>query len=347
MSPEAPTRLAREMTAVLAETSAKVLVVDDEPEIRRLLSEVLSATGARIHLAASGAEAVALAESEPPDMLIADVCLGDCTGLEVIDRIRSRQPDVAAVVITGYGDVRTLTSASRRRPIEVMTKPLDVVRLRKTVGEELARQVKRRRTERRTKRLRLLARQKNLERKSIHRRLDATCADLAMGYRTISRQVTMQQVLLGYQQRLLGATDDDDVFRSLFQLIVRHSGPTFGAALVCDANAELHLVGRFGVPCPDSAEFCRALAGPVVGQTLSQGRSVMMDAGAEPELFDESIRRFLPGLTVLTVPLVPAPGELIGVVVFYRKGEQPFTDADAALAELVPCPTAMTVRRND
>ena len=65
------------------------------------------------------------------------------------------------------------------------------------------------------------------------------------------------------------------------------------------------------------------------------------------EEFDESIRRYLPGVTALVLPLVPAPGELIGLVVLYRKGEQPFLDDDVALAEVVGHPTAIAVRRND
>jgi GAF domain-containing protein len=73
----------------------------------------------------------------------------------------------------------------------------------------------------------------------------------------------------------------------------------------------------------------------------------LTDAGEEQQRFDASIRRYLPGLSVLAIPLVPAEGELIGLVVLYRKGEQPFTDADVALAELVAPSTAAAIRRND
>ena len=67
----------------------------------------------------------------------------------------------------------------------------------------------------------------------------------------------------------------------------------------------------------------------------------------EMELFDESIQRYLPGITVLAIPLIPAPGEMIGVIMLYRKGEQPFTSEDMELAQLLAFPTAVAVRRND
>ena len=47
------------------------------------------------------------------------------------------------------------------------------------------------------------------------------------------------------------------------------------------------------------------------------------------------------------MPLIPAPGEMIGLAVLYRKGEQPFTEQDLGLAEMISLPTATAVRRND
>ena len=152
---------------------------------------------------------------------------------------------------------------------------------------------------------------------------------------------------MGYQRELLGARTDDDVFRALFRLFVTRSGPVFGVAMVCDSAAQLKTTGRFGVPQPDGLEFCRRLSQPLIDAVLSDPHCTLIDAEAESFLFDESIRRYLPGLTALAVPLIPRSGEMIGLVVLYRKGEQPFTDADVALAELIAHPTALAIQRND
>jgi CheY-like chemotaxis protein len=326
---------------------ARVLIVDDEPEIRRLLVDALRGLDVRVETAASGDEALRMGRSWRPDFLVADVCLGDTSGLEVIEQLRGAVGFIPAVVITGRPEVTTLAQASRLRPVEVMTKPLDLDRLRDCVRLELASQAQRRLSQRRSLRLRRLARRTNLQRKDAQRQLDSTCADLAESYRALSAQVAGQQVGLAYQRELLAARCDDDVFRAMFRLYVRRSGPVYGAAMVCDGNADLQIIGRFGVPGPDSPQFCQALSRPVIEAVLQNPRITTIDAGDRADAFDPSIQKYLAGLTVLAVPLLPASGEMIGLVLLYRKGEQPFTEEDIALAELIGLPTAIAVKRND
>ncbi len=325
----------------------RVLVVDDEPDIRELLADALSARGIEVDAAADGAEAIDMATRSRPDVLITDLKLTDCNGLDVIDRVRALMGDIPAVVITGCGEASALAEASRRRPIELMTKPLNVDRLYDTVREELSRRSEVDLLRKRTRRLRRLAKSINLDRKSIHNKLDTTCADLTAAYRTLSGQMSLQEVVLSHQADLIRAKNDDDVFQALFRLFVRRSGPIFGVAMVCDSQAQLRIVGRFGVPKPDAVNFCKRLSEPIIDAVLVHPQCMLMDAGEEDELFDESIRRYLVGLSILAIPLIPEAGEMIGLVLLYRKGEQPFTDGDVALAEMIAYPTALAVRRND
>ncbi len=328
--------------------SAHVLVVDDEPYIRELLCDALNRTGVKVTAAASGKEAADLASVNKPDLLITDLRLADCDGTEVVDTLRRiAGNDIPTVVITGQSDSETLTNASRCRPIELMTKPLNIERLQATIREELARRSETDRLRSHAKRLRHVARKINRQRKNIHNELNTRCKNLASAYRTLSGQFAIQEIALAFQRELLAAREDDDVFRSLFSLFVHQSGPLFGAAMVCDAEAQLKIVGRFGVPNPDSLAFCEAICEPIVNATLGNPQCLLIDAGEEAEVFSESIRKYLVGLTVLGIPLIPAPGEMIGLVVLYRKGEQPFIDSDVALAEMIATPTAIAVRRND
>ena len=327
----------------------RVLVVDDEPAVRELLADALSSfqLSIEIDLAANGAEAIAAAGRRRPDIVVTDMYLGDCTGLDMIDRLRKQAQDFSAVVITGHQDPCTFTKASRCRPIEMMSKPLDLERLRETIRTELDRRRLGHRQQRRSRRLRDLARKFNQQRKAAQQKLHTTCHDLSSAYGTISNQMALQQLVLSYQQEMIAAKSDDDVFRSLFRLMVHRSGPIFGVAMVCDGDAELQMIGRFGVPYPDDSTFCGALIRPVVGQVMANPRCLTLDAGDERELFDASVRRYLPGVTVLAVPLVPEAGQLIGLLVLYRKGEQPFTPDDVGLTELLALPTALAVQRND
>lgn len=325
----------------------RVLIVDDEPHLRELLTDALEAGEYELLVAGSGREAIDLGMRSHPDLIVTDLRLGDCTGLDVIDHLRQVQPEVPAVVITGHADLATLSEASRRHPVEVLDKPLNIARLQTTVRDELDRQAHSGRLRARLDRLRLVARRINTQRKTLQDQLDTTCTQLTQGYRQLTQQMSLQKSLMTYQQELIGAKSDDDVFRALFTTIVRHSGPVFGAAMVCDANAELQLAGRFGVPGPDGQPFCLALSRPVIEDVLVEPKVRHMDAMDQLDRFPEQIRRYLVGVSILAIPLIPSEGQMIGLVILYRKGEQPFTNSDIALAELIAKSTAVAVQRND
>ena len=314
-----------------AQDMKRILIVDDEPRLREMLAEALSESGAIIQTAGSGREAIALANSDKPDIVITDLCLGDCSGVDVVDHLRNSMGEVPTVFITGKGDEASLSEATSRKPLELMTKPLNIQHLRDTVSREIAR----------------LDEQQLQHDTQPDAPADTSQATLTQVYQSLSEQVQANKTLIDYQAELLAAKNDDDVFRVLFRSFARKTGPLSGMAMVCDSNAELRIVGRFGVPHPDNLTFCRSLAEPLVDVLLGTPQIKLIDAMDEREMFDEAVQRFLPGVTLLALPLIPTPGEMIGVVVLYRKGEQPFLPEDLALAQLITHPTALAVRRND
>ncbi|MFW5839519.1 MAG: response regulator [Planctomycetota bacterium] len=326
---------------------ANILVVDDEPDVLELLADALSEEGHSIVTTSNGNHAIELARAGRPDLIVTDLALGDCSGLDVLDALSRDDSAPPAIVITGQGDPEMFSQASRRRPVELLTKPLDLDRLAGAVQQELNRLNEIQHIQRRNQRLRHLVRRTSQMRRVPRQSTSQTCADLTTAYRSLSRQMAMQGIVLGYQKSLLGARCDDDVFATLFRMFVQRTGPVFGVAMVCDSAAQLRIVGRFGVPHPDSLAFCQKLTDPMVDILLANPHPTLIDAQEREEMFDASIRRYLVGVTVLAVPLIPAPGEMIGMSVFYRKGEQPFVGSDVALAEMVSHPTAVAIRRND
>ena len=335
----------------------RVLIVDDEPGLRELLSDALGEE-LEVSVASSGREALTAAQANQPDLLVTDFYLGDCTGLEVIDNIRQLHPDMPAVLITGHPELASLTETSRRRPVEVFDKPLDLPRLKQAIASELSRLADHQRNRDRTVRLRRLARHFKLQGKHASSdlpskggpsrpRSSSGKADLASDYRKLNRQVNLQKLVMEFQRNLLLAHDDDDVFKCLFGMFAHHSGPLFGSAMVCDDQAQLQLVGRFGVPNPDGPKFCLSLSAPIIDTVLGNPRPTLIDATEQVDRFDPAIRRYLAGLSILAVPLIPTEGQMIGLVLLYRKGEQPFMESDIALAEMIALPTALAVQRND
>lgn len=82
--------------------SARVLCVDDEPFIRLMLIDTMERLGLEPVEAANGEEALEVAESMTPDLLITDIRLGGIDGWEVAERVRELHPGVPVIYISGF-----------------------------------------------------------------------------------------------------------------------------------------------------------------------------------------------------------------------------------------------------
>jgi len=83
----------------------QVLVVDDEPMMRRSLSEILRRHGIEVGLAANGEEALALFEKAPSQLVFTDVRMPQMDGLALLRGIKAIAPQTQVVMITAYGSV--------------------------------------------------------------------------------------------------------------------------------------------------------------------------------------------------------------------------------------------------
>jgi CheY-like chemotaxis protein len=113
-----------------------VLVVDDEPAIRHLCREILKSAHLRVLTAADGREALALAETCKPDVLVTDVTMPRVDGFGLIRALRRRYPDMPAIVTSGdeeYGGRPVQEVAAEHGAIWTYFKPFDVALLRDVV----------------------------------------------------------------------------------------------------------------------------------------------------------------------------------------------------------------------
>jgi two-component system response regulator AtoC len=123
----------------MSEKTATVLVVDDEPNLRRVLTAVLEREGHRVLVADSGRDAVRKAKAEPRlDLLVTDYLMPDLNGLEVLESVRKHHPGLRALLISGHGTVRSAVEAMRLGAFDFLTKPFDVDQVRETVARALA-----------------------------------------------------------------------------------------------------------------------------------------------------------------------------------------------------------------
>src|SRR5690625_3297689 len=116
---------------------AKILVVDDEDGIRRVLRQLLEYEGHEVRTAASGGAALDLFPTFDPDLTFLDVKMPHLDGLEVLVRLRELDPEALVVMISGHGTIETAVEATRRGAYDFLEKPLDTDRILLTLRNAL------------------------------------------------------------------------------------------------------------------------------------------------------------------------------------------------------------------
>ncbi len=116
---------------------ARILVVDDEEGIRKVLRQLLEYEGHEVALAAGGGEALVSFEQARPDLTLLDVKMARMDGLEVLDRIREMDAESVVIMISGHGTIETAVEATRRGAWDFLEKPLDADRLLVTIRNAL------------------------------------------------------------------------------------------------------------------------------------------------------------------------------------------------------------------
>jgi two-component system response regulator FlrC len=118
--------------------SADVLVVDDEPLVRRTLVEAVKFRGYSAAQAATGAEALRVLDETPCRLVFADIRMPELDGLELLRRGKARAPETIFVLVTGYGSVETAVEAMRAGADDFVVKPFSLKRvdeiLERTLG---------------------------------------------------------------------------------------------------------------------------------------------------------------------------------------------------------------------
>ncbi|MCA9664488.1 MAG: sigma-54-dependent Fis family transcriptional regulator [Myxococcales bacterium] len=102
---------------------SRVLVVDDEENIRHMLGAVLRQEGRRVTLAASADEALDELSSKTFDVMISDIRMPDVDGLELLSRAHAAVPELVVIMMSAYGSVDTALEAMRRGAYDYIAKP--------------------------------------------------------------------------------------------------------------------------------------------------------------------------------------------------------------------------------
>ncbi|MGE5341083.1 MAG: response regulator [Candidatus Omnitrophota bacterium] len=118
---------------------ANILVVDDDVPVCKSIADVLETEGYVVEMAYNGEEALKILEINKFALIILDVMLPDIRGLDLLEKIKARYPDVTVIVTTGYPSIKTAIQSIKLGAFDYMPKPFTLSELRTLVARALER----------------------------------------------------------------------------------------------------------------------------------------------------------------------------------------------------------------
>lgn len=106
-------------------SQSHILVIDDDPAVRQVLSETLVNEGHQVTLVSSGLEGVEAVKDQPVHVVLTDLQMPGIDGLETIDRISKVDSKIIAIVMTGYGTIDYAVRAMKAGAFDFITKPFE------------------------------------------------------------------------------------------------------------------------------------------------------------------------------------------------------------------------------
>lgn len=119
-------------------SAGKVLVVDDEPEVRLVLSEFLESRGFEVAAAESGAQALAMVDEVKPHVVLLDVTMPQMDGIETLKRLAALKPGLPIIMVTANADVEITSKLLGMGAADYIPKPFDLDYLGQAVAIQVS-----------------------------------------------------------------------------------------------------------------------------------------------------------------------------------------------------------------
>lgn len=114
-------------------SSGRILIVDDEEDLRTLLAQVLENAGHQVQTVSNGKEAISRLGQEQFDLALLDIQMPTVNGIQVLKFIREHCPDTKAIMLTGYADLKHAMEAKEFGAREFIGKPYKIEDIISTV----------------------------------------------------------------------------------------------------------------------------------------------------------------------------------------------------------------------
>ena len=116
----------------------KILVVDDEPQVRQLMEQFLTDKGFNVRVAENGRQGLAALESFTPDLVLLDMHMPELDGIETLKQLAGRSPAPAVIMVTVNDDVETTSRLLQLGAADYVPKPFDLDYLEQAINIQLS-----------------------------------------------------------------------------------------------------------------------------------------------------------------------------------------------------------------
>lgn len=116
----------------------KILIVDDQFGIRILLNEVLQKEGYETYQASNGAQALEIVDRYSPDLVLLDMKIPGMDGIEILKRMKQKDPDIRVIIMTAYGELDMIQEAKELGVLTHFAKPFDIDDIRNAVKQYIS-----------------------------------------------------------------------------------------------------------------------------------------------------------------------------------------------------------------
>jgi DNA-binding NtrC family response regulator len=117
------------------ELKANVLLVDDEEQFLKVFSQRLEGKGLKVDTSTTGEEALKKVKGKDFDAIILDLVMPGMSGIETLKRIRSENPDLQIILLTGHATVEKGVEAMKTGAVDFLEKPADLNKILEKVAE--------------------------------------------------------------------------------------------------------------------------------------------------------------------------------------------------------------------
>lgn len=313
-----------------------LLIIDDEPDVRRAIREALPQDTLRILQAGSLAEARRQTAEFSVDVALIDILLPDGSGLEFAAELKQQHPACQEIVMTGSPSPQLTIEAMRCGARDFLTKPFALEELNLRVQRALDRRRRSVARRRHVRKLKKLVRKLDHDRRDISQQVDILCKDLVGAYQDVAVQMKLMEKLGEFKAVLREELDLEQALRLTLQFLLDQIGPTNAVIFLPNGGGGYSVGGfvNYATGFEDPHVLLEHLADVAAPRIVDEPEACHL---ADNELIEAWLGDDANWLADQHLILAPCRDDeqAMAAMLLFRDADQPFRDEDLKLINYI------------